>query len=82
MIHRTFARFGRKMLSSRYLIDNADSLKTQVIVSELEKRYLFSSGTRCALIKRLKEHLIKKEKMILWAKRHQLRGTIDDNAQK
>ena len=43
MIHRTFARFGLKMLSSRYLIDNR-FLKTQVIVSELEKVFIYSDA--------------------------------------
>ena len=80
IIRRTFAKLRHEMSSSQYLIQKLDYLSTPVIVSELEKRYLFSSGTRCALIKRLRYSLIEKEKMILWAKRHQLRGTIDDNA--
>ena len=71
--YRTFYLMKNKQFmnaTNEYLYKNVDSLKTNNIVGELEKRHLFSSGTRDALIKRLKESIIENEKMILWAKRH------------
>lgn len=56
--------------SSAYLYLHAHELPSHTIVQELEKRYMFSSGTRESLIQRLKQKILHDKKMMLWAKRH------------
>ena len=70
--YRSFISMTSKKLvnySNDYLYKNAETLKTSTIVKELDKRFLFSSGTREILIQRLKESIIEREKYIKWAKR-------------
>ena len=57
-------------LSSSYIYLHAHKLSNRTLVNELEKRYMFSSGTREALIQRLKDKILHDKKMVLWAKRH------------
>ena len=56
--------------SSSYLYLHAHKLPSSTLVKELEKRYMFSSGTRESLIQRLKQKILHDKKMMLWAKRH------------
>ena len=70
--YRSFISMTSKKLvnySNDYLYKNAETLKTSTILKELDKRFLFSSGTREILIQRLKESIIEREKYIKWAKR-------------
>lgn len=56
--------------SRAYLYLHARNLPSSTLVKELEKRYMFSSGTRESLIQRLKQKILYDKKMVLWAKRH------------